>query len=80
LQSMAERLNAKLQAKLQKQQQRREGLEREMDAKLRAIRERAANVKADAKTALESRIADLRRQYEPGKAKRMGSPTVGGRQ
>ena len=80
LQSMVERLNTKLQAKLQKQQQQREELKREMDAKLHAIQERAAKVKGDAKAALESRIADLRRDYEVGKAKLTGSAAVGSRQ
>ncbi len=77
---MVEKLNAKLQAKLQKQQQQREELKREMDAKLHAIQQRAAKMKGDAKAALESRIADLRRDYDVGKAKLIGSPTVGSRQ
>lgn len=73
LQSMADQLNAKLQAKLQQQQQQREKLKQEMDAKLHAIQERAAKAKGDAKATLESRIADLRRNFEVGKAQLTGS-------
>lgn len=76
---MADRLNAKLQAKLQKQQQQREKLKQEMDAKLHAIQERAAKAQGDAKAALESRIADLRRNYDLGKVKLTGSATAGSR-
>lgn len=76
LQLVVDRLNAKLQAKLRQQQQQREKWEQELDAKLHAIQERAAKAKGDAKAALESRIDDLRRNYEVGKAKLTGFATA----
>ncbi len=70
LQSRIEQLEAKLQTTLHRDHQQREEHKREMDAKLKAVEQRAAKAHGDAKAALEVRIAELRRDYEGSKAKR----------
>jgi uncharacterized membrane protein len=79
LQSMIDRLNEKLQGKLQREEQHRENLKREMDAKVHAVQERAAKAQGQAKATLEARITDLRRAFEPGKAKQAPESGAGTR-
>jgi uncharacterized membrane protein len=69
LQSRIDQMNAKLQSKQQRDQQQREQLKREMDTKLQAVQQRAAKAQGNAKTALEARISDLRRELGLSKAK-----------
>jgi len=64
LQSRIEQLEAKLQATLRRNQQQHEELKREMDAKVKAVQQRASKAQGDAKVALEARVAELRREYE----------------
>lgn len=69
VQSQIERLEAKLQAHLERQQQQREALKREMDTKVQAVQKRAAKAQGDAKVALEARAAELRNAYAFAKTK-----------
>ena len=69
LQSKIEQLEAKLNAKLDRNRKQHEEWAREMDAKLKAVEQRAAKARGDAKAALEARIAELRRDYEASKPK-----------
>lgn len=69
LQSKIEQLDAKLQAKLQQNKQRREELQRELDVKVHAVQQRASQAGGDAKKALEARADELAREYEIGKPK-----------
>ena len=68
LHSRIEQLEKNLQAKLQRDQQQREELKREMDAKVHAVQQRATKAQGDAKVALEARVAELRREFRSGKA------------
>lgn len=79
MQSRIEQLEAKLEAKLRRQQQQREELKREMDAKVQAVQHRAAKAEGDAKVALEARASELRREYELGKAKQAAAGAPSGR-
>jgi uncharacterized membrane protein len=77
LQSKIEQLETKLQGKLRRNQQQREELQREMDAKVHAVEQRAAKAKGDAKAALEARAASLRAEFKLGKVKGAAAGEVG---
>jgi len=72
LQLKIQQLESKLQAKLQHDQQQREGLKLEAESKLKAVQQQVAKAQGDAKAALEARVTELRRDYELGTAKRSG--------
>ena len=80
LQSRIDQLDAKLQAKLQRKQQRSEELKRELDSKLQGVQQHAAKAQGDAKAALEARVAEIRREYELGKAKQVAASAPSTRQ
>jgi len=69
LQSSIEKLDAKLQARLQRSQQQREEYKREIDAKVAAVQQRASKAQGAAKAALEARAAELRRDYDASRSK-----------
>lgn len=77
LQSRIEQLEAKLQARLQRDQQQREGLKHETESKLKAVQQQAAKAQGDAKVALEARVAELRRNYELGNPTRSAADAAG---
>ena len=78
LQSKIDELENKLQAKLRRDQQQREEWQREMDAKVHAVEQRAAKAKGDAKAALEARATALRAEFKLGKAKKAASHEASG--
>jgi len=77
LNSAIEKLETKMQAKLDRQQRRREEYRREIDAKIEAMQRRVEKAQGAAKHALEARAAELRRDYEVAKAKVSGSGAPG---
>ena len=64
LQARIDSLSGKLQAKLDQAKQRSEQIKAETEAKVQALQERAAKVQGDAKQALNSRIAQIRAEYD----------------
>jgi uncharacterized membrane protein len=64
LQATIDRLNAKLQEKLDQAKQRSAQLKAEADAKVQALQKRAAKAQGDAKEAIDARITEIRAEYE----------------
>ena len=64
LQTRIDALNAKLQEKLDQAKQRAEQIKGETEAKVQALQKRAANAQGDAKKAIDTRIAQIRGEYE----------------
>src|SRR5262249_941638 len=69
LQATIDKLNAKLRQKVAEARQRSEQIQTETDAKIKALENKAAKAKGDAKAALEARIAKMREGYNQSKAK-----------
>lgn len=69
LQTKIDGLNARLQQKLQQAKQRSEQIKSETDAKVKALQERAAKARGDAKANLETRIAKMREEADRSTAK-----------
>ena len=64
LQARIDALNGKLQEKLDQAKQRSEQIKGETDAKVQALQQKAAKAQGDAKRAFESRVAQIRAEYE----------------
>jgi len=64
LQARIDVLNAKLQEKLDQAKQRSEQIKGETEAKVKSLQERAAKAQGDAKRAFDSRVAQIRGEYE----------------
>ena len=64
LQGRIDSLSGKLQAKLDQAKQRSEQIKAETEAKVQALQQRAAKTHGDAKQAFDSRIAQIRADYE----------------
>jgi len=64
LQARIDSLNAKLQEKLDQAKQRSEQIKSEADAKVKALQQRAAKAHGEAKEAFESRVTQIRTDYE----------------
>jgi len=64
LQARIDGLNAKLQEKLDQAKQRSEQIKSEAEAKVKALQKRAAKAQGDAKEAFETRITQIRGEYE----------------
>ena len=64
IQAKVDSLNAKLQTKVDQAQRRSEQIKSETEAKVQALQDRAAKAQGDAKKAFDSRIAQIRAEYE----------------
>ena len=64
LQARIDALNGKLQEKLDQAKQRSEQIKGETDAKVHSLQQKAAKAQGDAKRAFESRVAQIRAEYE----------------
>jgi len=64
LQARIDALNAKLQEKLDQAKQRSEQIKGETEAKVQSLQERAAKAQGDARRAFDSRVAQIRGEYE----------------
>ncbi|MGH9679011.1 MAG: hypothetical protein ACRD4Y_03600, partial [Candidatus Acidiferrales bacterium] len=64
LQAKIDALNAKLQEKLDQARQRSEQIKAETDAKVQALQTRATKAQGDAKAAFDTRVAQIRQEYE----------------
>jgi uncharacterized membrane protein len=64
LQARIDNLNAKLQKKLDQAKQRSEQIKGEAEAKVKALQTKAAKVQGDAKAAFDTRVAQIRAEYE----------------
>jgi len=64
IQARIDSLNAKLQTKVDQAKQRSEQIKSETEAKVQALQNRAAKAHGDAKKAFDSRIAQIRGEYE----------------
>lgn len=64
LQARIDALNGKLQEKLDQAKQRSEQIKGETDAKVQSLQQKAAKAQGDAKRAFESRVAQIRAEYE----------------
>jgi uncharacterized membrane protein len=62
LQAKIDKSQEKLHAKLQEAKQRSEEQQKEAEAKIQALEKKAAKAKGDAKTTLEARIAEIRKE------------------
>jgi uncharacterized membrane protein len=69
LQAKVDKLNTKLQKKLQEAKQRSEEIKNETDAKVQALRNKAAKARGDAKTNIEAGIARIREGGDKATAK-----------
>jgi len=69
LQAKVDSLNAKLQQKIQQARQRSDEIKSETDAKVKALKEKAANARGEAKANIEARIARMREQADNSAAK-----------
>ena len=70
LQAKIDGLSAKLQTKLEQAKQRSEQIKAETEAKVQALQKRAAKAQGDTKAAFDSRIAQIRAEYE-GRSRRL---------
>ncbi|MGP8069374.1 MAG: DUF1269 domain-containing protein [Candidatus Bathyarchaeia archaeon] len=68
LQAKIDKSQEKLHAKLQEAKQRSERQRKETEAKIQALEQKAAKAKGEAKTALEARIASLRKEMRKSAA------------
>jgi uncharacterized membrane protein len=64
LQTRIDELNAKLQEKFDQGKQRAEQIRAETEAKVQALQKKAAKAQGDAKAAIDTRIAQIRAEYE----------------
>ena len=64
LQAKIDELNTRLQAKLQQARQRSEQIKNETDAKVHALQQKAVKAQGDAKTAINTRVTEIKKQYE----------------
>jgi len=64
LQAKIDGLNAKLQSKLEQSRQRSEQVGNEMEAKVKALQQKAAKAQGDAKAAINARVTEIKKQYE----------------
>lgn len=64
LQGKIDKLNTRLQNKLEQAKQRSEQIKRETEAKVQALQQKAAKAQGDAKAAMDARITHLREEYE----------------
>jgi uncharacterized membrane protein len=64
LQAKIDRLNTRLQAKLQQAQHRSEQIKNETEAKVQALQKKATKAQGDAKAAIDARATEIRKQYE----------------
>lgn len=69
LQFKLDKLNAKLQNKLEQARLRSEQMKQESDVKIQALQKQAAKAKGDAKTRIDARIAQMREGYNNSSAK-----------
>lgn|SRR5262249_40142636 len=69
LQAKVDSLSARLQQKLQQANQRSEQIRNETDAKVQALKERAAKARGDVKANIEARIASVREEADKSAAK-----------
>jgi uncharacterized membrane protein len=64
LQAKIDALNARLQVKLQQARQRSEQIKNETEAKVQALQQKAAKAQGDAKTAIDARVTEVKKQYD----------------
>ena len=64
LQAKIDGLNAKLQSKLEQSLQRSEQVGNEMEAKVKALQQKAAKAQGDTKAAINARVAEVSKQYQ----------------
>ena len=64
LQAKIDQLNTRLQTKLQQARQRSEQIKSETEAKVQALQKKAAKAQGDAKAAIDSRVTEIKKQYE----------------
>jgi uncharacterized membrane protein len=64
LQAKIDALNTRLQAKLQQARQRSEQIKKETEAKVHGLQQKAAKAQGDAKTAINARVTEVKKQYE----------------
>ena len=64
LQAKIDGLNAKLQSKLEQSRQRSEQVGNEMEAKVKALQQKAAKAQGDTKAAINARVAEVSKQYQ----------------
>ena len=69
LQGKLDRLNAKLQKKLEEARARSAQIKSETDAKVQALQKQAAKAQGDAKARIEARMAKMREDYDKSTAK-----------
>jgi uncharacterized membrane protein len=69
LKAKIDNLNAKLQHKLERAQQRSKQIKSETEAKVQALQKKAAKVQGDAKAAMNTRVARIREEYEQAASK-----------
>src|SRR5215475_9267596 len=69
LQSKLDKLNVKLQNRLERIRLRSEQMKKENDAKVQALQKQAAKTKGDAKARIDARIAQMREGYNTSAAK-----------
>jgi len=64
LQAKIDGLNAKLQSKLEQSRQRSEQVGNEMEAKVKALQQKAAKAQGETKAAINARLAEINKQYQ----------------
>lgn len=69
LQAAADKLKARLQAEMDAAKRRMEETGREIDAKVRTLRRKAAAARRDVRATLEQRVQRMRRRYRQSRAK-----------
>jgi len=69
LQAKIDQLNTRLQEKLEQAKQRSEQIKSETEAKVQALQKKAAKAQGDAKTAIDARMNQIRKQYEQSAAR-----------
>jgi uncharacterized membrane protein len=69
LQAKIDKLNTKLQAKLDQAEQRSKQIKSETEAKVQALQKKAAKLQGDAKAAIDARVARIREEYEQAASK-----------
>jgi len=69
IQTHIDKLNAKLQAKLDQAKRRSREMKKETDAKVAALEKKAAKAQSDMKAAFDARIRQIRDSYEHSEAK-----------
>jgi uncharacterized membrane protein len=77
LQAQIDELNARLEKKVEEQRAWSEQRRRETEAKLKALQEKAAKAQGDAKAAINTRITQLRGEYERSETKVRSATATG---